>query len=89
MPDLALLVWPFDESDVRAALKRLRIAPLFDGIRGDPAMDVWALTQACVGVGRMLADPDSKVASFDLNPLILGAEGEGYHIVDAVVYVSA
>jgi len=89
MPDLALLVWPFDESDVRAALKRLRIAPLLGGIRGDPAMDVWALTQACVGVGRMLADPDSKVASFDLNPLILGAEGEGYHIVDAVVYVSA
>ncbi|MBM3393443.1 MAG: acetate--CoA ligase family protein [Betaproteobacteria bacterium] len=89
MPDLALLVWPFDESDVRAALKRLRIAPLFDGIRGDPAMDVWALTQACVGVGRMLADPDSKVVNFDLNPLILGAEGEGYQIVDAVVYVSA
>lgn len=86
MPDTVLLVWPFGESDVYAALKQLRIAPLFDGIRGDPPLDTVALAEACVAVGRMLADPDSGVVNVDLNPLILGAQGEGYTIVDGVVY---
>lgn len=88
IPDTTLLIWPFAESDVYAALKRLRIAPLFDGIRGDPPLDTVALAEACVAVGRMLSDPESKVVSLDLNPLILGAQGEGYTIVDGVVYVA-
>ncbi len=89
MPDTQILVWPFSESDVYRAVKRLRIAPLFDGIRGDPPMDVIALADACVAVGRMLADPGSNVVNVDFNPLILGAQGEGYEIVDGVVYVAA
>lgn len=88
MPDTTLLVWPFTESDVYAALRRLRIAPLFNGIRGDQPMDIVALAEACVAVGQLLADPASKVVNLDLNPLILGAQGEGYSIVDGVVYLA-
>ncbi|MSQ59239.1 MAG: CoA-binding protein [Betaproteobacteria bacterium] len=89
LPDTQILLWPFNESDVYRAVKRLRIAPLFDGIRGDLPMDVIALADACMAVGRMLSEPDSKIVSVDFNPLILGAQGEGYHVVDGVVYESA
>ncbi len=89
LPDTQLLLWPFGESDVYRAVKRLRIGPLFDGIRGDPPMDVVSLADACMAVGRMLSEPESKVVNVDFNPLILGAQGEGYHIVDGVVYVAA
>lgn len=88
LPDVTLLVWPFTAIDVHTALKRLRIAPLFDGLRGEPPMDTAALAEACMSVGRMLADPASRVTSLDLNPLILGAQGEGYSVVDGVVYLS-
>ncbi|MFN0314964.1 MAG: acetate--CoA ligase family protein, partial [Burkholderiales bacterium] len=88
LPDTQLLLWPFNESDVYRAIKRLRIAPLFDGIRGDLPMDVIALADACMVVGRMLSEPGSRIVNVDFNPLILGAQGEGYHVVDGVVYQS-
>ena len=89
LPDTQLLLWPFSEADVYRAVKRLRIAPLFDGIRGDLPMDVIALADACMAVGRMLSEPESKIVNVDFNPLILGAQGEGYCVVDGVVYEGA
>ena len=35
----------------------------------------------------MLADPSTGVDSLDLNPLLVGARGEGCLALDAVVYV--
>src|SRR5437868_1032599 len=44
--DTALLLPPFSTDDARQALGRLRIAPLFAGVRGEPPMDVDALCDA-------------------------------------------
>ena len=48
LPDLALLLPPFDASDARAAWRGLRMSPLFDGVRGEPALDLEALCAATV-----------------------------------------
>jgi acetyltransferase len=72
--DAACLLWPFGPDDVRAALARLRIAPLLDGYRGGPPADVEALADAVVRVGRLLADLP-EVGEIDINPLLCRPEG--------------
>jgi acyl-CoA synthetase (NDP forming) len=89
MPDVQLLLPPFDEQDVTRALARLRIAPLLAGVRGEPPLDVDAFAKAAAAVGRMMSDPASEVLSLDLNPVIVGAAGEGCKAVDALLEVAA
>jgi acyl-CoA synthetase (NDP forming) len=87
MPDARVLIWPFDEEDVLRAATRLRIAPLFAGVRDEPPLDTATVARVTVAVGRMLADVDAGVRNLDLNPLLVGARGEGCLALDAVVYV--
>lgn len=85
MPDFRLLVPPFDAAEVRAALQRLRVAPLFAGVRGEPPMDLDALCEAVVGVGALMAASQNQIASIDLNPVIVRSAGEGVVVVDALI----
>ncbi len=85
LKDFALLVTPFDADEVKDALRGLRIAPLLDGVRGDPPLDLDALAAAAIGVGRLICGAKGKIASIDLNPVMVGAKGEGVVIVDALV----
>lgn len=88
MPDVQVLVAPFGAADVRAALAKLRIAPLLSGVRGEPALDVEAFVQAALAVGKLMADAASGIVNLDLNPVLLGAQGEGCVALDAVVYTT-
>jgi acyl-CoA synthetase (NDP forming) len=85
LKDFVLLVTPFDADEVKQALRGLRIAPLLDGVRGDPPLDLDALAAAAIGVGRLIAAAKGRIASIDLNPVMVGARGEGVVIVDALV----
>lgn len=84
LPDVRVLLPPFDADDVHAALAQLRIAPILRGVRGEPAMDVGAFAAAAVAVGRLMLD-DPAIGSLDLNPVLLGGADEGCTAVDAVV----
>ncbi|MFP5406050.1 MAG: acetate--CoA ligase family protein, partial [Gammaproteobacteria bacterium] len=88
MPDSQVLLAPFDRTSIESALRRLRIAPLLDGVRGDPPLDVDAFCAAANRVGELLLDQDAGVTNLDINPVIVGAPGEGCLAVDAVVYRS-
>jgi acetate---CoA ligase (ADP-forming) len=84
--DTTLLLPPFSTDDAKLALGRLRIAPLFAGVRGEPPMDVAALCDAVVKIGELMRDPAAKVMSLDLNPVLLDSAGKGCVVVDAVVF---
>jgi acyl-CoA synthetase (NDP forming) len=84
--DTTLLLPPFSRDDAKAALKKLRIAPLFDGVRGEPPMDIEVLCDAVVKIGELMGDPTAKVMSIDLNPVMLDSVGKGCVVVDAVVF---
>lgn len=73
--------------DVRRALQRLRMAPLFAGVRGEPALDVDAFCAAAVAVGSLMLEAAPRTLSLDCNPVLLGAAGEGYVVVDALAIV--
>jgi acyl-CoA synthetase (NDP forming) len=85
MRDVALLVPPFDQAEVLQALQGLRIAPILAGTRGDPALDVAALADIAVRVGQLIVASAGRIASIDLNPVMLGAVGDGAMVVDALV----
>jgi acetate---CoA ligase (ADP-forming) len=84
--DTTLLLPPFSGDEAREALERLRIAPLFAGVRGEPPMDVDKLCDAVVAIGELMLDPAAKVMSLDLNPVLLDSAGKGCVVVDAVVF---
>jgi acyl-CoA synthetase (NDP forming) len=84
--DTTLLLPPFTQADAVDALQRLRVAPLFAGVRGEPPMDVDALSDAIVKIGALMADADAGVMSLDLNPVMLDSKGKGCVVVDAVVF---
>jgi acyl-CoA synthetase (NDP forming) len=86
MPDVQVLLAPVAAADVKAALSRLRIAPLLDGVRGEAPLDVDAFCDAVLAVARVMADAGAGVANLDLNPVLVGARGEGCVALDAVVY---
>jgi acyl-CoA synthetase (NDP forming) len=84
--DTTLLLPPFSQAEAREALGRLRIAPLFKGVRGELPMDVDALSDAVVKIGELMLDPGTRVMSLDLNPVLLDSLGQGCVVVDAVVF---
>ncbi|MEI2417697.1 acetate--CoA ligase family protein [Orrella sp. JC864] len=85
LKDFAVLLPPFDEQDVLLQLARLRMAPVFGGVRGEPALDLHAVARTAVRLGRLAAALAPAIESMDLNPLRVGAAGEPACAVDAVV----
>lgn len=85
LPDLRLLLAPFSREDVLDALATLRLAPLLQGVRGEPPMDTSAFADAVVAAGRLMLDDDT-IESLDLNPVIVHAAGKGCMALDAVIF---
>lgn len=85
LKDFRLLLPPFDETDALHALADLRVAPLFESLRGKPALDVAAVARMAVALGDAMLGWDGKVASVDVNPLMLFETGTGALAVDALV----
>jgi hypothetical protein len=53
-------------------------------VRGEPPMDTAALADAAVKVADLMLK-DASIASLDMNPVMLGDQGRGVALVDAVV----
>ena len=85
MPDVAVLLPPFSREEVLEALARLRIGPLFEGVRGEPPLDAQALAEAAVKLGSLIVSAAGRIASIDLNPVMTGARGAGILVADALV----
>ena len=84
--DTTLLLPPFSKEEAMAALQKLKVAPLFAGVRGEPPMDVDVLCNAVMKIGDLMLDPKARVVSIDLNPVMLDSAGKGCVVVDAVVF---
>lgn len=85
VPDTRVLLAPCTVDEVREAIGQLRMAPLLDGVRGEPAADVEAWVTAVVAASEAMADPGGRFRGFDANPVMLRPVGQGVCAVDAVV----
>jgi acetate---CoA ligase (ADP-forming) len=81
LDDVAVIPLPADETDVLAALHRLRAAALLTGGRGGEPVDLPALAALAAAAGRALLAHDLHLV--ELNPVI--ARPEGAVAVDAVI----
>lgn len=82
--DVAHVAIPFHESSVRKALARVGVQKLLEGYRDIPAADVDALVISLTRLQRVLTT-HSTIEEFELNPLVVGAKGEGVFVIDILV----
>ena len=71
--DTANLLLPVSRSEIRLALESLRIAPLFAGYRGKPAIDMEALCDAVLSICHYAAAHADQLVELEVNPLIARA----------------
>lgn len=87
--DVAVLMPPFDAAQVIEKLRGLRIGTLLQGVRGDPPADIEALARQAVALGDYALAAGPRLASVDINPVMVGAVGQGAVAVDALVELHA
>jgi acetyltransferase len=75
LQDVTFRVAPFDLDTARDMIGELRGAKLFDGYRGQPAVDRDALARLLVDVSRMAAALSDRLAELDINPVFVGPTG--------------
>lgn len=79
----ALLVAPFDRSDVLRAIEESGAAKLLNGFRGGPVADLDALADMVLRVGAIAMGLDERLEVLDLNPVIVNAAHPGGIVADA------
>ncbi|WP_323798416.1 acetate--CoA ligase family protein [Nisaea sp.] len=75
LKDSVTLLLPASDTEIEAALDRLRIAPLLDGYRGAPPADRAAIVAAVRAVQDFVAAQDGRVSEVEINPLLCLPEG--------------
>jgi acyl-CoA synthetase (NDP forming) len=75
MRDRRLAMPPLDDVRARSLVDRLEIRPLLDGVRGQPAADVDALSTAIVAMSWLAHDLAIHLEALDANPVICGPNG--------------
>ena len=71
----AVLLAPVTRSAAVTALRRLRLAAVLAGTRGQPPADLGAIADAITGLSRLACDLGDVLAALDINPLICGPSG--------------
>jgi len=82
--DVRLLPAGLDREAIAAELRRLRLAPLLDGFRGEPAMDVDAVAALVEALGNAVAATPA-IREIDLNPVVVYPRGQGVIALDALI----
>ena len=72
--DVRLLPHDLTRDEVIAELGQLRLGPLLNGYRGAPALDVGAVADIVVSLGRLLAGTPA-IREVDLNPVVVYPQG--------------
>jgi len=83
--DVSMELTPVDAIDARGMVEKLRAYPVIRGFRGRPPADVAAIVDAITQVSAFAQGLRPYFAELDINPAMVGAEGQGLRIVDAVL----
>ena len=74
---------PLTRADAQALPPLLKGAALLDGVRGRPAADKAALTDALLRFSTLIADLGDLISEIDINPLLVQASGA--KMLDALI----
>jgi acetyl coenzyme A synthetase (ADP forming)-like protein len=85
--DVTYRITPLTNLDVDEMIDSLKMRRLLDGYRGSPKRDVASLRDVALRLSAMVEDLP-HLAEVDLNPVLVGREGEGSMVVDARIRVA-
>jgi acyl-CoA synthetase (NDP forming) len=80
--DVVLAPAPVAPARARAMLGELRGAPLLNGARGRPPLDVEAVAEALSRLSWLAVDLGPRLGELELNPMIVRRRGDGAVAVD-------
>jgi len=80
--DVSLRMLPVSENDAHEMLAELRSKVLLGSFRGSKERDIEALVRAICGLSEIFTAYRQFFADLEVNPLIVGAKGEGVWAVD-------
>lgn len=83
--DVSRRMLPLDAADAAAMVREIRSFPLLNGARGRPVADLAALEQLLLRISTFVVDNAHRIEEMDLNPVWVGAAGEGALPLDAVI----
>lgn len=83
--DVARRLLPLTPNDARALVREIRSFPVLDGARGRPRRDIAALEALLLSMSDFVAEHADRIEEIDLNPVWVGAEGEGVIALDALI----
>ncbi|HSG55845.1 MAG TPA: acetate--CoA ligase family protein, partial [Paracoccaceae bacterium] len=86
LKDVKLFTPDMGKDQVVAGLMSLKQAAILQGWRGAPALDVAALADLIVQIGRVM-EGNPRIREIDLNPVIIHPDGEGVVALDALMLV--
>jgi len=76
---------PFDFAEARSMIEELRGRAVLDSFRGRLPSDVDAVTDTLHRLSWLISDHRERIVEIDINPLFVGAAGEGAIAADALV----
>jgi acyl-CoA synthetase (NDP forming) len=82
--DVQVLPVDADAAQVIEALHKLRTAKLLTGFRGAPPVDIDAVAEAVLALGRLMRTTPG-IVEIDINPLMAHARGRGVTALDALI----
>ena len=85
--DSATLLIPASPEEIEKAVKSLKSAPLLNGYRGRPVADIAATVAAIVAIQEFAIAHSDSLLELDVNPLLIGAQGEGVFAADALIVI--
>jgi len=83
--DVAHSPAPVDEAEARRMILSLKSSRLLTGFRGAASIDLAPVTSLVAALSRAALTLKDQVAEFELNPVILHADGSGLTVADALV----
>lgn len=87
--DFCTHVAPVDVDEALRMMQALKLWPLLDGFRGLPRRDVLAAARAVSAVSRMVAARSDRALEIEINPLVVGPQGQGAVAVDLLLESAA
>lgn len=86
MKDVSHAIVPLSERKVDEMIRSIRAYPMLAGARGRKRADIPALKEVLFKVAQIATD-HPQIAEFEINPLMVGDEGQGCGAVDALVTI--
>jgi acyl-CoA synthetase (NDP forming) len=80
--DVASAPAPVSPDTARRLLRSLRLAPVFEGVRGGPPLDIDAAANVVVRLSWLAVDLGARLIDLEINPLIVERVGAGARAVD-------